>query len=126
MTLFAVFAAAALVLAVIGVAGVASQAARARTREVGIRLALGATSAGVLGTLAGRPARFALVGLGAGLAFSLAGGRAIEAQLYGVDPRDPLTFGAVAIVIGLVALAATVWPTWRAARVDPAVVLRSS
>jgi predicted permease len=126
MTLFAVFAAAALVLAVIGVAGVASQAARARTREVGIRLALGATTTGVLRQLVSRTARFATIGLGAGLALSLAGGRAIEAQLYGVDRRDPLTFGAVAIVIGVVALTATVWPTWRASRVDPAAVLRSS
>ena len=126
MTLFAFFAAAALVLAVVGVSGVASQSARARTREVGIRLALGGTSAGVLRALAGRTARFAALGLAAGIGLSLASAEAIASQLYGVDARDPITFGVVAIVIGAAALAATVWPTWRAARVDPASVLRTS
>ena len=125
MTLFSVFAAAALVLAVIGVYGVASQAARSRTREVGIRLALGATSSGVIRELVSRTARFALVGVWAGLALSVASGRWIESQLYGIDPRDPLTFVAVAVLIAAVALVATIWPTWRTAQVGPASVLRA-
>jgi predicted permease len=125
MTLFAIFAGAAVVLAITGVYGVASQAARARTREVGIRLALGATSGGVIRTLVGRTARFAIIGLGAGLVLAVVSGRWIESQLYGIDPRDPLTFGVVAILVGAVALAATVWPTWRTSQVDPAAVLRN-
>jgi predicted permease len=126
MTLLATFAGAALVLAAIGVYGVALQAARARRREVGIRLALGASAAGVVRQLVARGAVYFGVGLAAGVAGAAIAGRLLEAQLYQVDPRDPMTLAAVAAIIGVVALAATVWPTWRATRVDPLSILRNS
>jgi predicted permease len=126
MTLFATFAAIALTLAAIGVYGVASQAARARTREVGIRLALGATGSGIVRTLVLRAARFTAAGLVAGVLTSLVAGRLLEALLFEVQPHDPLTFVAVVAIIGGVAIAASFLPTWRSARVDPASVLRSS
>jgi putative ABC transport system permease protein len=126
MTLFSVFAAKALVLAAIGVFGVASQAARARTREVGIRLALGATGAGIVRSLVLRGARFAAAGLVVGVAASIATGRFLETLLFEVEPHDPLTLAVVVAIIGCIAIAATFWPTWRSAQVDPASVLRSS
>ena len=124
MALLTAFAIAALVLAAVGVYGVTSQAARARTREVGIRIALGAPAAAVVRGLAARGALFAAAGLAAGLALAIAGGHLMASMLFRVDPRDPLTLAAVAAVIGAVALASTVWPTLRAARIDPASVLR--
>jgi ABC-type antimicrobial peptide transport system permease subunit len=105
---------------------VASQAARARTREAGIRLALGATGSGIVLTLVLRAARFTAAGLVAGVLTSLVAGRLLEALLFEVQPHDPLTFVAVVAIIGGVAIAASFLPTWRAARVDPASVLRSS
>jgi ABC-type antimicrobial peptide transport system permease subunit len=126
MTLFGIFAATALVLAAIGVYGVASQAARARTREVGIRLALGGTGRSIVRTLVVRGARFAAAGLAVGVAASFLTGRFLEALLFEVTPHDPLTFAVVVALIGGVAVAATFWPTWRSAQVDPASVLRSS
>jgi putative ABC transport system permease protein len=124
LSLFGSFALAALALAAIGVHGVAAQAARARTREVGIRLALGASAASVVRQLVQRGAAFLLAGLAAGLAGALFAGRFLDAYLYHVDPRDPLTLTVVSILMALVALAATIWPTWRATKVDPASVLR--
>ena len=126
MTLFGVFAGTALLLAAIGVYGVASQAARARTREVGIRLALGATGGGIVRSLVLRGARFAAAGLVVGLVASLGTGQFLEALLFEVEPHDPLTLVVVVAIIGTVAIAATFWPTWRSAQVDPASVLRSS
>jgi putative ABC transport system permease protein len=126
MTLFGIFAATALVLAAIGVYGVASQAARARTREVGIRLALGGTGRSIVRTLVVRGARFAAAGLAVGVAASFLTGRFLEALLFEVTPHDPLTLAVVVALIGGVAVAATFWPTWRSAQVDPASVLRSS
>jgi predicted permease len=124
MLLLVVFAIAALVLASVGVYGVASQAARARTREVGIRLALGAPGASIVRGLAARGARFIALGIAAGVAGAVAGGHLLASLLFRVDPRDPLTLGAVTIVIGAVAMASTVWPTWKATRIDPVSVLR--
>ena len=126
MTLFSVFAVTALVLAAIGVYGVASQAARARRREVGIRLALGGTGGGIVRSLVIRGARFAAAGLVVGIGASFVTGRFLEALLFEVTPHDPLTLGVVVAIIGAVAIAATLWPTWRSAQVDPASVLRNS
>ncbi|HUF48345.1 MAG TPA: ADOP family duplicated permease [Vicinamibacterales bacterium] len=124
MTLLLVFAGAALVLAAVGVSGVALQAARARTREVGIRLALGAPVAAVVRRLAARGVVTVAIGVGAGLAAAAAGGRLLESYLFQVSPRDPLTLTAVVGLIAGVGIVAHVWPTWRTARVDPAIVLR--
>jgi putative ABC transport system permease protein len=124
MLLLAVFAACALILAAIGVYGVANQAARSRTREVGIRLALGAPGTSIVRALMVRGLLFVGAGMAAGAAGALFGGRLIESMLFRVDPRDPLTLGVVVAVIGVVALGATLVPTWRATRVDPVSVLR--
>jgi predicted permease len=124
LTLLAVFAAAALVLAAVGVYGVANQAARARTREVGIRLALGAPGSAVVRGLVARGALFVALGIAAGTVGALFSSRLLEAQLYQVNPRDPATLSVVAGLIALVAVTAILWPTWRATRVDPVSVLR--
>lgn len=124
MALLGVFAGSALVLAAVGVFGVSSQAARARTREVGIRLALGASGGAIVRGLAARGALFVAIGIAAGIAGALAGSRVMSSLLFRVDPRDPLTLTAVALAIGGVALASTVWPTLRATRVDPVSALR--
>jgi len=124
MTLFSAFAVAALVLAAIGVYGVATQAARARTREVGIRLALGAPGTAVVRQLVTRGALFLVLGLTSGVAAALGAGRFVETLLFQVDPGDPLTLTLVVILIGVVAIAATALPAWRATRIDPVSVLR--
>src|SRR5690606_19482181 len=95
MALLTAFALAALVLAAVGVYGVTNQAARARTREVGIRLALGAPATSVVAGLAARGAWFAGAGLAAGLAGAVAGGQLMASMLFRVDPRDPITLTAV-------------------------------
>lgn len=124
MALLMAFAVTALVLAGVGVYGVASQAARARTREVGIRLALGAPASSVVRGLAARGTAFAAAGLATGIAGAIAWGDVMTSMLYRVDARDPLTLAAVVAVIGTVAVAATVLPTLGATRIDPVTVLR--
>jgi predicted permease len=124
MTLFMAFAVTALMLAAVGVYGVANQAARARTREVGIRLALGASGTTVVRQLVRRSALFFAAGLLAGVTAAVFLSRFLESRLYQVDPRDPLTLVVVAAVIATVALGATILPTWRATKVDAASVLR--
>lgn len=125
MLLLGAFAVSALLLAAVGVYGVANQAARARTREVGIRLALGAPGASIVRRFVARGTAFVGVGLAVGMAGALAGSRLLESFLFNVNPRDPLTLVVVTVVIAGVALAANVWPTWRATHVDPVTVLRS-
>jgi len=123
--LFGAFAFSALVLAAVGVAGVSHQAARVRVREVGIRLALGASAGAVVRTLVRRGLIFQLGGLSAGLVLALAAGRMLASELFQVDPQDPLTMAATAVLIGSVALLATLWPIWRATRIDPASIIRT-
>jgi predicted permease len=125
LVLAAAFAAAALALAATGLYGVVAYAAAQRRRELGVRVALGARAADVRQLVLGRGLVPAALGLGAGLAAALAAGRVLAAQLYGVRPADPATFAAVALVLGLVAIAAAWGPARRAARADPAVVLRA-
>jgi len=116
MVLLVVFAVAALALSVVGVYGVASQASRARTREVGIRLALGAQPASVVRSLIGRSALFVGAGLAIGLAAALAAGQLLSSFLFQVSPRDPATLAIVTVVIAAAALVATMVPSWRAVR----------
>jgi len=120
------FAAVALLLAAIGIYGVASNAVLQRSRELGIRIALGATRANILGLVAGGTARRIAVGLVLGLAGAVAATRLLSAQLFGVGPRDPWTFAAVALLTSGLALAASAVPARRATRLDPAAVLRQS
>jgi ABC-type antimicrobial peptide transport system permease subunit len=124
MTLLGVFAGVALLLASVGIYGVLSYIVGQKTREIGIRIALGARPSHVLGWVMGEGARMTLVGVGLGLAAALGLTRLMTGLLYGVSAVDPLTFAVVAGVLIVVAMAACYIPAWRAMRVDPIVVLR--
>jgi putative ABC transport system permease protein len=122
--LFAVFGALALALACVGIYGVLAYAVTQRTREIGVRLALGATPAAAFGLVLRDGLRLTASGLivGLGLAFVLT--RFMQGLLYDVAPVDPAVFAAVTILLTLVATAACALPAARATRVDPAIVLR--
>lgn len=118
------FALLALVLAVVGTYGVLAQGVEQRRRELGVRLALGASGGGLARLVLGAGLRPALAGVGLGLALATAAGAAARALLHGVAPWDPSTLaGAATLLLAATALAAA-WPAWRAARVDPALALR--
>ena len=124
MLLTTLFASLALLLAVIGVYGVVSYVVAERTREVGIRMALGARSGEVVRLFVGRGLRAIGVATATGLAAALAGARVLRAQLYGVSPTDLATFVAVPVILAAVAVLACWLPSRRAARFDPMVALR--
>jgi putative ABC transport system permease protein len=124
-TLTGLFAALALALAVVGTYGLASFAVQERTRELGIRAALGATPGAILGLVLSGTLRIAVFALIPGLLASLAGARLLQHQLFGVATWDPVTFVGVPIVLATVTLLATYLPAQRAARVDPVIALRS-
>jgi putative ABC transport system permease protein len=125
LQLLGAFAALALVLSALGIYGVTSYAVAQRTREIGLRMAVGASPLGVVRMVVGSSLRVVFFGVCAGAAGALAGGRVLAAQLYGVSARDPLTFMVIAGVLGLVALAASALPALRAARIDPMAALRT-
>jgi predicted permease len=125
MTLLTVFAGVALVLAAIGIYGVMAYLVSQGTREIGIRMALGATERGVLRLVLRQGVLVAAAGLVLGVAGSWALTRFMQAMLFGVGRSDPATFGGVALVLATVAVAATVGPARRAARVDPTVAMRA-
>jgi len=124
MVLLSVFANLALALACVGIYGVISYAVGQRTREIGLRMALGAQRGDVMRMVIGDGAKMALAGLGVGMAGAFGLTRLMEKELFGISAHDPLTFGAVALVLILVALVACYIPARRAVRVDPAVALR--
>ena len=119
------FAVVAFLLAAVGVYGVASYSVSQRSREMGVRLALGAAPEDVFRLVALEGAALTLVGLLAGLALALAGTRLLRASLYDVSATDPSMFGTGAVVVGLAALLAVVTPARRATRVDPLVSLKA-
>jgi putative ABC transport system permease protein len=123
-TLMAAFATFALVLAAIGLFGVIAYTVSERTREIGIRIALGAKPREVFRLVVGQGMMLALIGLLVGLPLALGMGRAVAGLLYGVAPNDFATFAGVAILLALVALAACYIPARRAMRVDPLIALR--
>jgi ABC-type antimicrobial peptide transport system permease subunit len=124
LLLFGLFAALALVLATIGIYGVTAYSAAQRTREIGIRVALGARSNDVLRLVIGQGARLALIGVVLGMMGAFALTRLMASMIYGVSAADPLTFFAVAFLLASVALTACYIPARRAMRVDPLVALR--
>jgi predicted permease len=119
------FAALGVVLACVGIHGVLSYAVTQRTRELGIRLALGAPRRRVLGQIVGQSLALTLVGIGIGLAGGLGLTRLLRSLLFGVAPTDPAVFAATAVSLAAVGLAASCLPARRASRVDPMIALRS-
>src|SRR5262249_50287691 len=124
MALSVSFAAAALLLVSMGIYGLISYSVARRTGEIGIRIALGADRARLLSMIVREGLRPVLVGLAVGIAAGLAVSRLFASQLYGIAPDDPATFGAVAGLLVLVALAACWMPARRAMRTDPIAALR--
>jgi predicted permease len=123
-SLFAIFAALALALGAVGIYGVISYSVAQRTREIGIRMALGARRQEVLLLIVGQCARLALLGVAIGLTGALLLTRLMASLLYGVGTADPATYAGVAILLVVVALAASYLPARRAMRMDPAIALR--
>jgi predicted permease len=124
MEMVALFAVTALLLAGLGIYGVISYLVSERTHEIGIRLALGAQRGSILGMVLGQGLRLAIVGAGIGLVCAMVVSRLMAGMLYGVNPSDPLTFGAVAMLLIGVAVLACYIPARRAIGVDPLVALR--
>jgi ABC-type antimicrobial peptide transport system permease subunit len=125
MALLGIFAALALVLGVVGVYGVTSYLVTQRTREVGVRLALGAQPSQVVGLVVRQGMTVAAIGLVGGLVGALIAGRFMTGLLYDVSPHDFATLAGVTAVIALATLAANWVPALRAAHVDPLTALRS-
>lgn len=125
MLLLATFAAVALVLAAIGIFGVMSYTVSQRTREIGIRMALGAQGGRVVSMVVGQAMLLAAAGLALGLAAALALSRTMTTLLFDLSPTDPMTFAIVAAVLALVAFLASYVPARRAAGVDPMLALRA-
>ena len=114
----------ALLLAGVGIYGVVAYTTRQRTREIGIRMALGAEKGRILALVLRQGVRLAIAGVGVGMALSLALTRFVRSQLYGVTSTDTFTFATVALLLAAVALAACYIPAWRATKVEPTVALR--
>jgi ABC-type antimicrobial peptide transport system permease subunit len=122
--LLAAFAALALVLTAVGIYSVLSYAVRRRVREIGIRMALGASHSDVLKMVVVDGIKPILLGVGLGLAIALGLGRVVSSLIFGVRPTDPLTFAAVASLLVAVGVLATIVPAYRATRVEPVRTLR--
>jgi ABC-type antimicrobial peptide transport system permease subunit len=119
------FAAIGLALAVIGLYGVIAFLVAQRTQEIGVRMALGAARGDILRLVMGRSLRLIAAGVVVGLAAALAASKVLTSMLFGVGPRDPMTYSLVTLSLVMAALAATLVPARSACRVDPAVALRN-
>jgi putative ABC transport system permease protein len=124
MVLLGVFAGLALLLASLGIYGVMSYSVAQRSRDLGVRMALGAARGSVLALVMRQGIVLAAAGIGVGLVGAFALTRLISSQLYSVRPTDPATFAGVALLLGGIAVLATFIPALRATRVDPVVALR--
>jgi ABC-type antimicrobial peptide transport system permease subunit len=124
MLLTGIFAVLALLLTAVGIYGVASYSFAQRTREIGIRMALGASRSSVVILIVREGLLLAVCGVGIGGAGALALSRLIAGQLFEVNPADPLTFGGAALFVILITLLACSFPAIRTARADPMGALR--
>jgi ABC-type antimicrobial peptide transport system permease subunit len=125
LVLFEAFALTSLVLAAAGLYGVIAGSVARRTREIGVRAALGASRGDILAMVVRQGMRLTAVGVGIGIAGAAAATRWLVAMLFGVSSLDPTTYLAVIGLLGTVAVFACGVPAWRAARVDPATPLRA-
>jgi putative ABC transport system permease protein len=123
--LLTTFGGLALLLAAIGLYGVASYSVAQRTREIGVRMALGAQPSSVLGLVLGNGLALVAIGLGLGLLVALALAGTMQTLVVGVNPRDPVTFIVTPAILGAIALLATYIPARRATRIDPLIALRT-
>jgi predicted permease len=123
--LLMIFGGVALVLAAIGLYGVISYMVSASTRELGVRLALGATPGDVRSLVLSSGMRLTLVGIALGVVFALGTTRLLGTLLFSVGPRDPVVFSGVAAIMAATSIAACLVPAWRASRVDPVTALQS-
>lgn len=121
----AVFGALALLLSAVGIYGVMAYSVAQRTREIGVRVALGAAQPDIARLVVGQGVRITAVGLAIGAALALGAGQLMQSLLLGMSPRDPVTFAGVTLLLTVVALAASVVPARRAAGVDPVRALRA-
>jgi ABC-type antimicrobial peptide transport system permease subunit len=124
LVLIASFAGTAMLLSAIGLYGVLAYAVGQRTREIGIRLALGARRGEVLRMVITQAGRLAGVGVVLGLVAAVGASRALRSQLFEIAPTDRLTYAVVAVGLLIVALLASWIPAWRASRIDPLRALR--
>jgi ABC-type antimicrobial peptide transport system permease subunit len=116
----------AIVIAAVGIAGVLAFSVSARTNEIGIRMSLGADSGRVQRMILGEGGVLLAIGLALGIAGAFAASSVIRGLLFGVAPHDPVTFAGVALMMAAIGLAACWLPALRAARIDPAITMRSS
>jgi ABC-type antimicrobial peptide transport system permease subunit len=124
-TMFLLFGLLALTLAAIGLYSVIAYNVAQRTQELSLRIALGAHARDVLRMVLGEGLRFGLAGIGIGVAIALGVGQWVQPLLYGESAHDPLVFLAAAVVLAIVAIAASAIPASRAMRVDPSIALRA-
>lgn len=125
MSLLAISAAVALALGAVGIFGVIAYLVRMRTREIGVRMALGACRADILGMVLKQGTTIVCIGIAAGVASAVGLMRLLGSLLYEVSPTDPATFGALSLLVAVVAILASALPARRAARVNPVQALRS-
>jgi putative ABC transport system permease protein len=119
------FAVLAVMLAMVGVFGILAYSVQQRVRDFGVRRALGATTSDVLRLVVGNAVRVIVTGAVIGLVLSALLGRLLVTMLFGVQPLDLMTFATVTILVALTAAVSIAAPAWRAAHIDPAVVLRN-
>ncbi len=124
LILLSVFGGIGLTLAVVGVYGVMSNAVAQQRQEIGVRMALGASSGAIARMILARGSRLLGVGLVVGLAGSIVIARLLARQVWNISPFDPLAFTAVSLVVLAAGVQACLWPAWRASRIDPIVALR--
>ena len=124
--LVATFAGLALLLAMVGVFGILAYSVQQRTRDFGVRMAMGATTRDVMRIVVRGAAGLIAAGTAIGFVLAMVLGQGLRSVLYGVAPLDPLTFVGVAVVLAVAAALAVLGPAWRATRLDPLVALRGA